>query len=73
VKAAASKAAPAKAAASKPVASKVVGRPGLKTAVKNGAHAKKAVPKAPAKLHKKLEPVKKSHPAKKPAPARKHR
>ena len=63
--------------ASKPVASKVASRPLVKPAVKavakNGTQAKKAAAKAPAKLQKKLEPVKKTHPVKKPAPARKHR
>jgi tRNA nucleotidyltransferase (CCA-adding enzyme) len=82
MKAPAGKAAPAKPVASKPVASKPVAskapsrpvvKPTVKAAAKNGAHAKKVAAKAPAKLHKKPEPVKKSHPAKKPAPARKHR
>jgi tRNA nucleotidyltransferase (CCA-adding enzyme) len=71
-----------KGAPAKQVASKMVHRPpvkppvkpAVKAAGKNEVHAKKAAPKpAPAKLHKKLEPVKKSHPVKKPAPARKHR
>jgi tRNA nucleotidyltransferase (CCA-adding enzyme) len=67
----------AKQVASKPVASKAPSRPVVKPAVKafakNGAHAKTVAAKAPAKLHKKPEPVKKSHPAKKPAPAKKHK
>jgi tRNA nucleotidyltransferase (CCA-adding enzyme) len=71
------KAAHAKPIAGKPVASKMVRRPAVKPAVKavakNGAQVKKAAPKAAAKVHKKLEPLKKSHPVKKPAAARKHR
>ena len=78
------KAAPAKVAAAKPVPAKsvpakAVRRPVVKAAsaakpvAKNNIHAKKTAVKAPAKVHKKSEPVKKSHPAKKAAPARKHR
>jgi tRNA nucleotidyltransferase/poly(A) polymerase len=78
------KAAPAKAAAAKPVPAKsvphkVVPRPVVKAAsaikpvAKSNTHGKKTAAKAPAKVHKKSEPVKKSQPAKKPAPARKHR
>ncbi len=78
------KAAPAKAAVAKPVPAKsvphkVVPRPVVKAAsaikpvAKSNTHGKKTAAKAPAKVHKKSEPVKKSQPAKKPAPARKHR
>jgi tRNA nucleotidyltransferase (CCA-adding enzyme) len=77
MKAPAVKAAPTKPLVAKAVASKAVHRPAVKPAVKaaakNGVAAKKTALKAPAKLHKKLEPVKKSSSAKKPAPARKHR
>ncbi len=78
------KAAPAKAAAGKPVPAKsvpakAVRRPVVKAAsaikpvAKSNSHGKKTAAKAPAKVHRKSEPVKKSQPAKKAAPARKHR
>ncbi len=83
VKAAVVKSAPAKAVAkpvaSKPALSKTVKKPAPKPApavrhaAKDSTHAKQAAVKAPAKAHRKPEPVKKSHPAKKSAPAKKHR
>ena len=73
------KAAPAKAAAAKSVPAKVVRRPvvqavsAAKPVPKSNIHGKKTAAKAPAKVHKKSEPVKKSQPAKKAVPDRKHR
>jgi tRNA nucleotidyltransferase/poly(A) polymerase len=73
------KAAPAKAGAAKSVPAKVVRRPVVKAAsavkpvAKSDIHGKKTAAKAPSKVHKKSEPLKKSQTAKKAAPARKHR
>jgi tRNA nucleotidyltransferase/poly(A) polymerase len=71
---------PAKAAAakhlpvpSKSVPAKMVRGSVAKPAAKHSTPSKKTAVKAPVKVQKKSEPVKKSHSAKKPAPARKHK
>jgi tRNA nucleotidyltransferase (CCA-adding enzyme) len=68
----------AKAVSPKAVPSKVGKRAAVKAAApkpvaKNNTPAKKAAPKAAAKVQQKSEPAKKSQPAKKSVPAKKHR
>jgi tRNA nucleotidyltransferase (CCA-adding enzyme) len=72
-KAAAAKHVPAKSVPSKSVPAKMAHGHVAKPAAKHSVPSKKTAIKAPVKVQKKPEPVKKSHPAKKPVPARKHK